>query len=315
MIDRPRAVDFRPAQYDSSQWLWHRSGSGVFMLSDALHGLATTHGARAIRARLRVVGVACVLVIGGATSVVADSVFDELRPAVFGTRAILDGRDVVSLKAPYRPEDIRAVPLDVEAAFKDGRTVKSVTLIVDNNPSPVAASFKFGPGREKVSLGIKFRLNQQSDVRAVVEASDGSLYMIQQLVKFPGGQAACSAPPSTPPEESLANMGRMKLVEVAGSVAASSVNQRMRLDLSHPNHTGMVLDQITLLYTPLKMVKEMVIRQGDETVFQMDGSIALNENPTIEFDYRRNGATAMTISAKDTDDTAFERTFPLGPSS
>lgn len=264
---------------------------------------------------LGALAVAGVLLTGLAGSAVAGTVFDELRPAIFGQRAILDGHGIVSISAPNRPEDIRAVPFDLEANLKDGRTIKAITLVVDNNPSPVAASFTFGPGRDHVGLGIKFRLNQQSDIRAVVEASDGKLYMVSQLVKFPGGQAACSAPPSTPAAESAANMGKMKLTDVANAVAASSVNPRVRFDLSHPNHTGMVLDQITLLYTPLKMIEKLSVRQGDEPVFDMEGSIALNENPTIEFDYRRNGATQMTFVATDSDGAVFEHALPVGPSS
>ena len=264
---------------------------------------------------LRSFAAATLLAVCGAPAADAGSAFDEIRTAVFGDRPLLDGHGIVTLQAPNRPEDIRAVPFDVQAGFKDGRSIKSVTFVVDNNPSPVAAAFKFGPGRDRVGLGIKFRLNQQSDVRAIVESSDGKLYMTAQLVKFPGGQAACSAPPSTPPDVSAANMGKMKLDEVASTVAASSINQRVRLELSHPNHTGMVLDQITLLYTPLKMVEALSVRQGDETVFDMEGSIALNENPVIDFDYRRNGAPKMTVSAKDTDGATFEHTFPIGPSS
>ena len=259
--------------------------------------------------------VAVVVLTGGVATAVAGTVFDELRPAIFGQRAILDGHGVVSIKAPYRPEDIRAVPFDIEAAFKDGRTVKSVTLVVDNNPSPVAASFKFGPGRDHVGLGIKFRLNQQSDVRAVVEASDGRLYMTAQLVKFPGGQAACSAPPQTPANEIAANMGRMALTEVASGVAMSSATPRVKFSLAHPNHTGMVLDQISLLYTPLRMVEKLSVRQGDETVFDMEGSIALNENPVIEFDYKRNGAAQMTAVARDTDGAEFKAEFAVGAGS
>ena len=264
---------------------------------------------------VRAAAVAGVAVTVGMGTAVAGTVFDELRPAIFGQRAILDGHGVVSIKTPYRPEDARAVPFDVEATFKDGRTVKSVTFVVDNNPSPVAASFKFGPGRDHVGLGIKFRLNQQSDVRAVVEASDGRLYMTTQLVKFPGGQAACSAPPSTPMAKIIADMGLMKLADVATGVAMSSATPRVRFELSHPNHTGMVLDQITLLYTPLKMVRELTVRQGDETVFDMEGSIALNENPVIEFDYKRNGAAQMTAVAKDTDGAEFTKVFAVGAGS
>lgn len=242
----------------------------------------------------------------------AGPVFDDLKPAVFGTRPLLDGHGLITLKAPYRPDDIRAVPLELDATFKDGRTVKSVTFIVDNNPSPVAAAFTFGPGRDHVGLGIKFRLNQQSDVRGIVEASDGRLYMVSQLVKFPGGQAACSAPPSTPPDVSAATIGNMKLADMPTVGTVSSLTPRVRLELSHPNHTGMVLDQITLLYTPLKMISALSVRQGDEPVFDMEGSIALNENPVVEFDYRRNGATQMTISATDTDGAKWEHSMPIG---
>jgi len=265
---------------------------------------------------IRALTLAGIAVMATAPLAHAEGTFDVIRTSVFGTQAILDGHGIVTMSVPTRPEDIRAVPFTIDAAFKDGRTVKSVTFVIDNNPSPVAAAFKFGPGRDHVGLGIKFRLNQQSDARAVVEASDGKLYMVHELIKFPGGQAACSAPPSTPADQIAANMGKMKLAEVATPGASSSAaTPRMRFDLAHPNHTGMVLDQITLLYTPLKMVSAISVRQGEESVFDMEGSIALNENPTIEFDYKRNGASSMTVMATDTDGSVFEKTFPLGPSS
>lgn len=263
----------------------------------------------------RAAALAGLTALTAATPAAAGTVFDELRPAITGSRPILDGHGIVSIKAPYRPEDIRAVPFDVDARLSGGRSIKSVILVVDNNPSPVAASFKFGPGRDHVSLKINFRLNQQSDVRAIVEANDGKLYMTSQLVKFPGGQAACSAPPQTPPAETAANMGKMALTEMASSAAASTTTPRVKYELSHPNHTGMVLDQITLLYTPLKMVEKLSVRQGDEPVFDMEGSIAINENPVIEFDYKRNGAPAITITARDTDGSEFTKVFPVGAGS
>ena len=263
----------------------------------------------------RAIAVASLVAATAIPPAVAGTAFDDLRPAITGNRPILDGHGIVAIKAPYRPEDIRAVPFEVDAKLTGGRTIKSVTLVVDNNPSPVAAAFKFGPGRDRVALKINFRLNQQSDVRAIVEANDGKLYMTSQLVKFPGGQAACSAPPQTPPAETAANMGRMTLAELAGPVAANTATPRVRYTLSHPNHTGMVLDQISLLYTPLMMVEKLSVRQGDEPVFDMEGSIALNENPVIEFDYKRNGAQTLTISARDTTGTEFTKSFPVGAGS
>lgn len=239
----------------------------------------------------------------------AGPAFDAIQPEIFGSRPIHDGRAHVRLKAPYRPDDVRAVPIEVEALFGDGRTVKAVTLIVDNNPSPVVAAFRFVEARPSAKLGISFRLNQQSDVRAVVEASDGRLYMTSQLVKFAGGQAACSAPPSASPAEIARTLGRMSLTEVAVGWVTTST-PRMRLELSHPNHTGMALDQQTLLYTPLRMVDRIAVRQGGQAVFVMEGSIGLKENPMIEFEVARSGT--VEVEATDTDGATFHSVFPLG---
>lgn len=63
------------------------------------------------------------------------------------------------------------------------------------------------------------------------------------------------------------------------------------------------------------MVEKLSIRQGDEPVFDMEGSIALNENPTIEFDYRRNGAPQLTATARDTNGTEFTIVFEVGAGS
>ena len=56
-------------------------------------------------------------------------------------------------------------------------------------------------------------------------------------------------------------------------------------------------------------------RQGDELVFEMEGSITLNQNPKVEFDYVTSGAEEMTILARDTSGTTWEKKFPIGPAS
>lgn len=245
----------------------------------------------------------------------AGSAWDEIRGSVFGTKAIEDGRGIVVLSAPNRPEDMRAVPIAIDAKFADGRTVKTVTFMIDENPTPVVAVFHMGAQRDAVSLKANFRVDRQSDVRAVVEANDGQLYMVSQLVKFAGGQASCSAPPQGDPAEIAANMGKMKFEEVASTDAATKTIARGKLTMNHPNHTGMVLDQITLLYTPLKIVTDVTAKSGDETLFTAEGSIGLSQNPQIEFDFKRNGAQELEVSFKDSDGGAWTKKFPAGPQS
>lgn len=276
--------------------------------------------------------------------------WQDLKSDVYGDRNISDGRNVMALDAPLRPDDQTAVPISVKASLKDGRTIRRVTFIIDNNPAPVAADFTIHQPRKRIEIAGKFRFNRATDVRAVVEASDGSLFMVSKFVKFAGGQAACSAPPNGDPAEIAASMGRMALThntgpDVAasptsgstGSVLAfanprlgavanvdgppasamasvsSALTRRARLKIRHPNHTGMVLDQITLLYIPLRMITALSVQQGDEPVLSMAGSISIAQDPEITFDYRPNGAREMTAVLKDSDGAAWSKTFPIGP--
>ena len=245
----------------------------------------------------------------------AEATWNWLKPEVFGERAILDGSEIIEFSAPDRPLDQSHVPVYIKTKLADGRTIKTVYFIVDENPSPVAAKFEIGEGRSEVSLSALFRFNSETDTRAVVETSDGTLYMVSKHTKFAGGQASCSAPPQGDPEEIAANMGKMSLEHIGAKTAMTELRPKMNLTLSHPNHTGMVLDQITLLYVPLKMVSNVEVRQGKDLVFSMTGSITLSQDPTINFDYRVNGATEMTVIARDSDGGEWTRSFPIGQGS
>ncbi len=255
-----------------------------------------------------------VLLLALSSSIASAGSWEEVRGSVFGAKDISDGRGIITLTAPNRPEDMRTVPISVDAAFHDGRTVRTVTFMIDENPTPVVAVFHMGKDRDTVSITSNFRVDRQSDVRAVVEASDGSLYMVSQLVKFAGGQASCSAPPQGDPAEIAANMGKMKFAQsMVEKDGTSSSLSRGRVELNHPNHTGMVMDQLTLLYTPMKMVSEVSVSQGEELVFRAEGSIALSQNPVIVFDFKRTGASEMSVTMKDTDGGAWTKAFSVGP--
>jgi sulfur-oxidizing protein SoxY len=247
----------------------------------------------------------------------AGSAWDDIRPSAFGTRAIEDGAAVVAFHAPYRAEDQRAVPISAEAAFKDGRKIKSITFIVDENPMPVAAAFRFADNRDRATLSIDIRLDHASPVRVVVEASDGALYMIEKFIKA-SGAGVCAAPPAGDPVLAAKTMGQMKLTDLTGSdtaAGATRFHRSAQLDIKHPQLTGMQMNQITLLYTPLRFVSTVEVRQGDETIFELQGSMTLSENPRIAFDYQINGAALIKVTTKDTSDTVWTQEFPAGSNS
>lgn len=256
------------------------------------------------------------MVLLAPAAALAQTSWDNIRPEVFGQRAINDGTGVITLKSPFRPEDQRAVPIGVDANFADGRSVKTITIIIDENPSPVATVLRPGPNRAHVGVNMTFRFNRKTNVRAIAEASDGQLYMVSAFVRYAGGQSACSAPPNGNAEEIAANMGKMKLAEITQSDATASATQihrRARLEVKHPNFTGMQMDQVTLLYYPMHIIDRVEVRQGNDLVMEMDNGISVSENPVVDFSFDLNGAGALKVLARDTKKNLWEQTFPVGP--
>jgi sulfur-oxidizing protein SoxY len=244
----------------------------------------------------------------------AGSAWEDIRPSAFGARPIVDGREVVVFKAPYRAEDQRAVPISVEAALSDGRTIKSVTFIVDENPAPVAAVFRFGDERSRVALSLDIRLDHASPIRVVVEAQDGALYMSEKFVKA-SGLGVCAAPPLGDPQVAARTMGQMRLTDLTARDETTRFRRSAQLDIRHPQHTGMQMNQVTMLYLPARFISAIEVRQGEQTLFDLEGSITLSENPRIAFDYRVNGADVVRVRTKDSSNSLWEQEFPIGSGS
>ena len=81
-------------------------------------------------------------------------------------------------------------------------------LLIDANPSPVAAIFQFAPRSGRAEIETRVRVDEYSFVRAIAETSDGQLYGVVRFVKASGG---CSAPAATDASAAAAALGRMQL--------------------------------------------------------------------------------------------------------
>jgi sulfur-oxidizing protein SoxY len=75
------------------------------------------------------------------------------------------------------------------------------------------------------------------------------------------------------------------------------------------------MDQITLQYILPRYVDKIDVVQGAQPLATLEAGISLSENPSIAFDYVANGASHMTVTAKDTDDTVFKHQLPISPGS
>ena len=267
---------------------------------------------------LRIVGMAGMAVtilafgtLGGrAESAVAKDPWPELARAVFKDRALLDGNGVIALDLPYRAEDAAVVPLTVRTAMSpgDARHVRALTIVIDENPSPVAAVFTFGQKADVNSISTRVRVDSYTNVHAVAELSDGKLYMVKTYVKAAGG---CSAPAIKDASAAKVHVGEMRLRQFASSDRPpASAPRQAQIMIRHPNNSGLQMDQVTHLYIPPFFVDELKVWQGDELVLAMNGGISISENPSIRFSYLPNGAATFRAEAVDTDKHVYKGEWP-----
>jgi sulfur-oxidizing protein SoxY len=54
--------------------------------------------------------------------------------------------------------------------------VKSVYLVIENNPAPLAAHITFGPAADAKSVALRVRVDQYTNMHAIAETKEGALY-------------------------------------------------------------------------------------------------------------------------------------------
>jgi sulfur-oxidizing protein SoxY len=257
------------------------------------------------------------LAIGGFAGLAAGAEqkdpWPELVRDVFNGRDVADGAGVIAIEMPYRAEDASVVPVTLRTTLPpgDARTVKAITLVIDENPAPVAATFQTGAGVATISTRV--RVDSYTNVHAVAELSDGRLYATSVYVKASGG---CSAPTAKNAEEAKANLGQMRFRQFVQSGAAKvegpvSTPREAQIMIRHPNNSGLQRDPLTLYPIPAFFVRDIRVWQGDELVLAIDGGISMSEDPNIRFSYRPNGATQFRVEAIDTEGHVFKSEWPV----
>jgi sulfur-oxidizing protein SoxY len=230
----------------------------------------------------------------------------ELKESVFGDRASVDGAGLIALDAPKRALDAALVPITVTT--KPDANVTGLTVVIDDNPGPVAAKVAYGPRGDPSLLALRVRVNQYSYMHAVAETADGALHEIAQFVKAAGG---CSAPVGANEAESLAQIGRMKL-RLGEVIAGKPVEAQLLI--RHPNFNGMQMDQLTRLYTPMRYVQQVEITLNDERVLSMENDISLATDPAIGFRFVPRAEDLpgkLKVTVRDSDAAVFEQSFDV----
>lgn len=227
---------------------------------------------------------------------------DSLRPGYFQDRPIIDaaGLEVLQLKAPYRAEDATVVPISLHTGAEQSadRFIRRIHVFIDKNPMPLVGIFEFTPDSGRADLAMRVRVDDFSFVRAVAETSDGQLYMVKSFVRATG---ACSAPPPANIEDSIANMGSMR-IRTIGELEFDRPNL-VQLMIKHPNITGLQPMSIgSRVRPPAHFVKELRIAYDGVEVMKAQLTFSISMDPSFRFFFVPHAAGNMTVEAVDTQD-------------
>ena len=267
------------------------------------------------------VGVALSALIAGPS--LADGVWEDLRAEIYGDVVPVLAPQVVELESPYRTYDDPRTEIGARIVAPVGEFVTEVSLIIDENPMPVSAVFELAEPMRAFEFTGTMRINGPTMVRVVAETDRGKFYMQEAFVKT-SGVGACAAPPGTDPEIALQTLGTMnfKLLPELGETILATLEKTpnqsdvtpyrrlAELEIDHPSHSGMQMDQITLLFIPMRYVETVEVKADDKALFTLTGSISLSENPAITFEIPED-SVGVGVKMTDTEGATFEETFTL----
>lgn len=237
------------------------------------------------------------LLAQAATAGEDDAWNNVLKKKYFGDKAIEESTGLIELTAPYRAEDPALVPISISAKIPQSpdKFIKTITLIIDNNPVPFAAAFHFTPESGKADIATRLRFNAYTNIRAIVETNDGKLSMAKSFVKASGG---CSAPIGADLDAAMARLGKMKFKLDGEKLALKQPNQ-VQLLVSHPNISGMQMDQISRMIKPAHFVTEIKVTFNGKPVLSAETDIAESTDPNFRFYFVPDQAGELKAEIKD----------------
>ncbi|NAZ35830.1 quinoprotein dehydrogenase-associated SoxYZ-like carrier [Rubellimicrobium sp. CFH 75288] len=231
---------------------------------------------------------------------VESAAWDDLAGHVLGEATALPAGSALQLEAPVRAEDAATVPVRLVQPA-DAPRIEAVTLVVDENPVPIAAEITFGEAMSPLDFELRLRVDAYSNVRAVAFPAEGEPIMTGAFVKASGG---CSAPATRSPAEVLASLGEMRLREFGRGADGRAEAQIM---IRHPQYSGLQRDQVTQYWIPPHYIERLEVWQGEDRLFTLTGGISISENPVFRFRFADNGAPAFRVRVEDTEGHIFER--------
>jgi sulfur-oxidizing protein SoxY len=231
--------------------------------------------------------------------------WERLAAKLFPGKKIHTGSGLVQLTAPLRAAYGASVPVKVvsKLAQTPSLHVRRMHIVVDKNPSPVAAVLELTQDMGQADFETRLRVDEYSHVRVVSELSNGELHTDSRFVKTSGG---CSAPPN---RDALHLIGKTMFKLPAGV----TMNAPTTADVTviHPNDTGFELNNVTVMFIPPHFVRSIKVSFAGKKIFDADLDFSLSENPTLRFNFVPHGPGELRAEVTDSKDAQFVGTLAV----
>lgn len=201
----------------------------------------------------------------------------ELKKEFLGARARVQFDPRVKVLGPSFAEDPMNVPITVSTDLPD---VQRMVVVVDRNP--IRKVLELQPMAAQAAVSFRFKLEQASPVRAMVQTADGLWHVGGTWVDSAGG--GCTVAGATRADGSWTQT----LGQVSGRVFAGSSTPggdgaaRLRVRIMHPMDTGLV-GGIPAFYVSRLSVRDA----GDRELLRIQTFEPVSENPVFSFDFAK----------------------------
>ena len=236
--------------------------------------------------------------------------WNEIRQFLFQDRNIQDGSEFLRLDVPVRLPHGAKVRVAISSSHPqdEEQYITKYYLVVDKNPSPIAAVFDFPSHNSDANVATDIRISEYSNVRVISENQKGELYMTSTYVKVSGG---CSLPPANYSSMGEFEIGKMSFSEV--KKPASKQSGQFKVSILHPSYSGMQKDQIKLYFIPPHYVENVEVRNGrGDVILSVAGDISFSEDPSFSFSYEPiSNDDALTVKIMDSKKQSYQSTWPV----
>ncbi|MDR2875364.1 MAG: quinoprotein dehydrogenase-associated SoxYZ-like carrier [Methylobacillus sp.] len=237
----------------------------------------------------------------------SDKLWPSLKESFFAGKT-LEPATFIKLEGPRRAESGAQVPitLTIDKAANDKDAIKSVYIIVDANPIPLAAIYHFTDMTGSPQLSTRIRMETDSYIHAVGETADGRFFVTDTIIRAAGG---CGGTVDGDDTAVRAAAGKIKLnAEPAAQPGAPTA---IAFHIKHPMFTGLQRDLVSGGYKPAFYIQKVAFTHNGKPVMTADFAVGVAEDPYLRFNYHPDSSGTLEVKAEDNEGGMFSQTLEV----